>query len=204
LAAASWEAADGRLPPEISKCFDASGIEAIASLRLLVAMPDWEFDLGMERLPPVREMLVVARNAQGLCVIAVEPNAEGALECQPDLTPDHGVLSDMARMQGMIGLRSFDPRVHYRLLYRACCALQAAEEFEAKAAVLLVHSFETAPLARLDFERFCATINANSAGDCVFVAPARARPSLYLAWCDADPVFSGRLWDPAQLALPAF
>jgi len=204
LAATSWEAAEGNLPPEVSRSFDASGIEDIQSLRLLLAVPDWEFDVDLEGMAPQPEMLALARNSQGLCAIAVEPDIGGSFGWDLGAARDPRALAGIARMQEILGVEISDLDASYQLLYRTCCAVRAAEEFNAQSAVMLVHSFGTTPRPRQEFERFCMSINADVAGDDIFIVSRCLRPRLILAWCKAGDRFSQQLWDPAQLAFPTF
>jgi hypothetical protein len=61
-AAACWEENEPHLPPEISGVLEASGDDSLASLELLVAIPEWEVDLpGGDRLSQT-DVLAITRN----------------------------------------------------------------------------------------------------------------------------------------------
>ncbi|HEX3912712.1 MAG TPA: hypothetical protein VHW71_04330 [Steroidobacteraceae bacterium] len=71
-AAASWEAAGGELPPEISVLLNSSGVDALENLKLSVAIPEWETELEGGITTSKTDVLALCRNEIGLCVVAVE------------------------------------------------------------------------------------------------------------------------------------
>lgn len=66
-AAASWEAAHDRLPPEIQACLESSGEAQLRSLELLLAVPEWEVPLPGGETSSHTDVLAVARNDVALC-----------------------------------------------------------------------------------------------------------------------------------------
>src|SRR5687768_9685537 len=71
-AAACWEEAGDKLPPEISALLDATQEPTLQGLKLLAAIPEWETPLPGGQRSSFTDILAVTRNELGLCVIAVE------------------------------------------------------------------------------------------------------------------------------------
>src|SRR4026209_2368730 len=75
-AAASWEHAADGFPIEIATLLNASLEKDLVDLRLLAAIPEWEVPLEGGETASHTDVLALARNARGLCVIAVEAKVD--------------------------------------------------------------------------------------------------------------------------------
>lgn len=71
-AAASWEAAADRLPPEIAALLSQTSQPELSDLHLLVAIPEWQVELPGGQTRSATDVLALCRNTSGLCTIAVE------------------------------------------------------------------------------------------------------------------------------------
>src|SRR5271155_4811485 len=69
-AAAAWEDARDALPDEIEKLLNSSGDNALANLKLLAAIPEWEVSLKGGDTASHTDVMALASNDKGLCVIA--------------------------------------------------------------------------------------------------------------------------------------
>ena len=65
-AAASWEAADDKLPSEISALLNASEQPTLSRLNLLAAIPEWQVKLPGGERPSCTDILAITRNDLGL------------------------------------------------------------------------------------------------------------------------------------------
>ena len=74
-AAACWDAASDRPPPEISSLRSSSGAPQLHDLRRLAAIPEWEVPLPGGSRSSFTDILAVTTNPHGLCTIAVEAKA---------------------------------------------------------------------------------------------------------------------------------
>ena len=74
-AAACWDSASDKLPPEISSLLSGSGALQLHDLRLLAAIQEWEVPLPGGSRSSFTDILAVTTNSHGLCVIAVEAKA---------------------------------------------------------------------------------------------------------------------------------
>ena len=75
-AAACWEAAGNRLPPEVSAALTASRDPDLASLELLLAEPEWKTALPGGKTASHTDVLALTRNDRGLVAVAVEAKAD--------------------------------------------------------------------------------------------------------------------------------
>jgi transposase InsO family protein len=75
--------------------------------------------------------------------------------------------------------------LRYQLLRRRASAILTAEQFHAKTAVMLIHSFSTTPKWREDFEAFCRSMGAEALSANVRGAGFEG-PALFFAWCAGE------------------
>lgn len=191
-AAASWEASQDKLPPEISQLLDSSGDPALAHLKLVAALPEWTVPLEGGNTASQTDILALTRNDLGLCVIAVEAKVDedfGPTVSERRLQPSPGQRSRLDYLQELFQLRALDGAIRYQLLHRTASALLAAREFHAATAVLMVQSFGSKRSLVEDFETFCKAMSAEKlVPNLLRVAPFQS-PRLFLGWCDGDKRF---------------
>jgi hypothetical protein len=192
-AAACWESAGDKLPPEISALLDASQEPALAGLKLLAAIPEWETPLPGGQRSSFTDILAVTRNELGLCVIAVEAKVNE--DFGPTVQAKRAEMSSgqtvrMDYLHTLLGVDCFDDGIRYQLLHRTASALLAAKEFHADVAVMLIHSWGTNPALKADFKRFCDAVNSKRLGEGVHVVQRHTAPKLVLAWCEGEPSFA--------------
>src|SRR5688572_18791871 len=65
-AAAAWEAASDRLPPEIAALLDSARDASLSNLRLLAAIPEWEVPLEGGVTVSHADVLALCSNEVGL------------------------------------------------------------------------------------------------------------------------------------------
>jgi hypothetical protein len=190
--AASWEAAAGALPPEISALFNSSGSEELGNLKLLAAIPEWETVLEGGVTTSKTDVLALCRNGLGLCVVAVEAKVNedfGPLIKEKRDEVSSGQSVRLEYLQSLFGLTSLPDSIRYQLLHRTASALLTARLFHARTAVMLVQSWGDKPAVRDDFNRFCELLNAREVRAGVYSVPTAEAPALFLAWCRGEPQF---------------
>ena len=191
-AAASWEAANGALPQEISLLLDSSGRGELSELRLLAAVPEWEVELEGGATPSHTDVLAICCNNSGLCIIAVE--AKVLEDFGPTLgekrrAASEGQINRLHYLLRLLGVENFEDGVRYQLIHRTASALLTAKDFHGASAVMLVHAFGTPADRRKEFEEFAAAMRAKQIGRGIYAVPRLEKPTLYLAWCDGDARF---------------
>ena len=204
--AASWEAAIGVLPPEISKTLDLSGSDELRSLKLLAAFPEWEIKLDGGAATSKTDVVAICRNDKGLCVVAIEAKVNedfGPLvkdKRKEGASP--GQLARLDYLQSLFGLPSLPDAIRYQLLHRTASALLTARSFHAQTAVMLVQSFGQKTGLEEDFKRFSEMLDARAVSAGVYSIPTTEMPTLFLAWCQGDPRFLQVELPPAHVDHP--
>jgi len=191
-AAAAWESAGDKLPPEVSALLDSTGHPALRQQRLLAAFPEWQVELPGGVTTSSTDVLAVCRNSVGLCVLGVEAKVQedfGPTLAQKRAEASSGQSERLAYLQNLLAVDRFEDTVRYQLIHRTASALLTARQFHAAAAVMLVHAFDTPATQRQDFEAFRVALRAEEVAPLVYRVPTIENPELYLAWCDGDPEF---------------
>jgi hypothetical protein len=186
-AAACWEENEPHLPPEISRLLEASGDEALASLELLVAIPEWEVDLPGGDRPSQTDVLAITRNERGLVILGVEAKVDepfGPTLGERKADASAGQLERIAYLESELGCTAaLVDSIRYQLLHRTVSALLTARAFHATTAVMLVQSFSPDSRWREDFEAFAVALNARSITADLWEIELDQSPRLIIGWC---------------------
>ena len=186
-AAACWEANEPQLPREISAVLEASGDEALGSLELLVAIPEWEVDLPEGDRPSQTDVLAITRNELGLVILGVEAKVDepfGPTLGEKKTNATTGQLERVSYLENELGCASpMADDIRYQLLHRTVSALLTARAFHAGTAVMLVHSFSPESRWREDFEAFVSAVGAKPLADDINEIELNEGPRLLIGWC---------------------
>lgn len=192
-AAASWEDAATRLPPEITAALDAANDPVVSGLELVIAVPEWEVPLPGGTTSSCTDVLAIASNAKGLVVIAVEAKVEeeiGPTIGQKRTAASVGQQERLDFLHRSLGLaNSLPDDVRYQLLHRTASAVLAAKAFHASTAVMIVQSFSPESRWLADYKRFCEALGVTGATGVVVPTQNPASPQLFLGWCAGDQRF---------------
>jgi hypothetical protein len=191
-AAASWEYASNALPPEITALLNSSLDDDLSELELLAAIPEWEVSLEGGDTASHTDVLALAHNDRGLCVVAVEAKVDedfGPLVKEKRIKPSDGQTSRLNYLQSLLGLKTLDDGIRYQLLHRTASAILTARDFHAGVAVMMVQSFGKKASLREDFDAFCRALNAEKLQGGMAVVRSFNQPRLFLGWCNGDPQF---------------
>jgi hypothetical protein len=186
-AAACWEENEPRLPPEISAVFEASGDEALGSLEMLVAIPEWEVDLPGGDRPSQTDVLAITRNELGLVILGVEAKVDepfGPTLGEKKINASTGQQERVAYLEHELGCAApLGDEIRYQLLHRTVSALLTARAFHASTAVMLVHSFSPDSRWREDFEAFAEALGGSRLTDDLYEIELDQSPRLIIGWC---------------------
>lgn len=169
--ALSWEAAHPSAPPEIMAALESE--PDFGDLDLLLAIPEYQVDLPGGQRPSQTDVLALMRGPSGLVAVAVEGKVDeafGPTVGQKRAEASVGVDRRLAWLIDYLGLAEVVETVRYQLLHRTASALLVAEQFDASAAVMLVHSsrairgFAGAVLSKADARRISS--HSGYRGDC--------------------------------------
>jgi hypothetical protein len=189
-----WEAAtrDG-FPPEVKAALDRSGSGLLVNLTPLLAIPEYRVPLPGGDRPSQTDLLVLARGQTGLVAIAVEGKvneAFGQTLDQRQLKLSDGSQERLAFLLQRLQLPESIPGAHrYQLFHRTVSALLVAEEFHAKAAVMLVHSFSPEDRGFSDFNAFADLFHVKAEAGKAFPVGTFTGTPLFLCWCAGDQSF---------------
>ena len=139
-----WEDADG-FPPEISRLFTESKFAQFQDIELLLAIPEYEVPLPGGRAPSCSDVFVLAKGGGQHIAIAVEGKVGEPFSQTLDewfRNSSEGRKERFAFLKEQLGLSEEPPgTIRYQLLHRTVSALLEAKRFNARYAVMIVHSF---------------------------------------------------------------
>jgi hypothetical protein len=203
-----WEEADG-FPPSVRAAFAASAFPLFHKIDLLLALPEHKVPLPGGRRASQTDLFALGKSEDELISIAVEGKvAESFGEKVEDWieqraaeeerrgrtrAPSVGAQERLKYLCALVGLREDDVSdLRYQLLHRTASALIEARRFNARHALVLVHSFsQTDPPVWLDdFQEFASRLKCDgaAAGTLVF-AGERDGIDLYLGWAKGEARF---------------
>jgi hypothetical protein len=188
--AVCWEAAATHLPTEIEACLASSGEPALASLRLLLAIPEWEVPLPGGETTSHTDVLAIASNPLGLVSIAVEAKVDeefGPTLGEKRSAASAGQIERLDYLHSVLGVKSPLPdSLRYQLLHRTASAVLIARDFHAATAVMIVQSFSPEDRWREDFRAFASALGTPRESGQPLKIAGHLHPTLYLAWCKGD------------------
>ena len=191
-----WEAADG-WPPEIGALLRLSGIPALESIATLLAIPEYKVDLPPRGRPSQNDLFVLGKGADGrLVAMTIEGKVEESFG--PTLggwraVASAGKAERLLFLTRELGLPdNLSPTVRYQLLHRTVSALLLARQFNARHAVMLVHSFSRTRAWFEDFAAFVKLFGIEEVlPDTLILIRETAEEKLYVGWASGDLRFLG-------------
>jgi len=153
-----WEHANG-FPPEFQALFSKSGNPALNTLELLLAIPEYQVDLPGGRRPSQNDLFVLARTNDGqLVAIMVEGKVAEPFGDTLETWLKDASTGKQTRLRFLcetLGLPNPPPlNIRYQLLHRTASALIEAQRFNAKYAMMIVHSFSPEHSWLADYQAF--------------------------------------------------
>ena len=186
----SWEKAGGGFPVEIKEVLSDS---QFPEAELLIAFPEYRTPLRGGRRQSQTDLFVLAEVRGELLAVAVEgkvkedfgPTVQEWLGDEPS----RGKRIRLRSLAQKLGIDSLDNRelypIRYQLLHRTAAAVIEAERFNARYALMLVHSFSQEYEHFEDYQDFLALLGVDGDG----VIPDSVTPvgnidgiDLFLAW----------------------
>lgn len=194
--AQSWEAAHPSAPPEVERALGSSRDPLLMDLSLLLAIPEYQVDLPGGQRPSQTDVLALMRGREGVVAVAVEGKVDepfGPTVGEKRSEQSTGVDERLAWLIDFLDLGECPDAIRYQLLHRTASALLVAQQFDAKAAVMLVQSFSPTGLWFDDFSAFAALLGADAAVDAVSRVEREDGLPLFIGWCRGDERFRTRL-----------
>ena len=203
-----WQEADD-FPPSVRAVFEESLFPLFYDIELLLAIPEHKVPLPGGRRASQTDLFVLARSGNELISVAVEGKVDEpfdetvgdwlsrrAADEQKrgrEPVPSTGARERLTYLCGLVGLPEAEVSgLRYQLLHRTASALIEARRFNARHALMLVHSFSQAdpPMWLDDFKKFAGRLKCEgaAAGTLVCVGE-RDGIDLYLGWATGDQAF---------------
>ena len=171
----------------MSAALTASRDPDLASLELLLAVPEWKTALPGGKTASHTDVLALTRNDRGLVAVAVEAKADevfGPTLREKRRAPSRGQAKRLDYLHQVLQLDNPLPdAVRYQLIHRTASAILAARLFHARTAVMLVQSFSPVGRWREDFEAFSRALGASPVSDSVAAVSRHQAPRLFVGWC---------------------
>lgn len=201
--ARAWEAAAATgFPPEIKAAFESGGSPLLADLDPLLALPEFEVPMSGGVQSSQIDLLALARGKEGLVAVVVEGKVDetfGPTLREKRIEPSDGFNERHVFLLQYLELPPSIPQtIRYQFLHRTASALIVSRQFDAKAAVMLVHSFSPTNKGFSDFEAFAGLFNAEAEIGRIVPAGLFEGMPLFLGWCAGNQRF--RSGDDAEQA----
>jgi len=153
---------------------------------MLLAIPEHKVHLPGGGRPSQNDLWVIASCDYGLVSIAVEGKVSETfgptlLKWEPDSSP--GKQERLDFLCAELDLETPLPDdIRYQLLHRTVSAIIEAKKFNAKYAMMLVHSFSPNDQWFQDYKRFVSLFKVPAAPDQVIPGGVHSGISLFFAW----------------------
>ena len=189
-----WESVDG-FPPEIELMFLKSGVPEFQQVELLLAFPEYKVDLPPHGHASQNDLFVLAKATKGhLIAITIEGKVVESFDqtlekWNAELSP--GKLKRLDSIKEKLGLEDEIPlNIRYQFFHRTVSAILEAERFNAKSAVMIVHSFSESNKWFEDFEAFVQLFGISNAMPNQLLALTKINDlKVYAGWAQGDKKF---------------
>jgi len=189
--ASCWKEAND-FPKSVKTVFMKSGMVIFKSIELLLAIPEYEVPLLGGLRPSQNDIFILARGNNQLISIAVEgkvaedfgqPVAEWKQEKDEKTTKEERL--NFLQRELNLEDKAID-HIRYQLLHRTASAIVEAKKFNAKTALMLVHSFSPSYEHFEDYKEFVGLFGLTGEKDSL-IGPVNIRGlDLYFAWVKGE------------------
>lgn len=157
----SWESQDG-FPLSFQKAFNDSALD----IEILLGIPEYKVYLDTKKAPSQNDLFVLAKDKSGLISIMVEGKVSESFD---KLVKDwfNNTKSREERLKFLLKKLNLCKTIsaigdfRYQLFHRTVSAIITAEKFNAKKAIMIVHSFSEDNLWFDDYSKFLTLLNPN-------------------------------------------
>ena len=157
-----WEAADGRLPPEIRDLLVSAQYPALTAPELLLAIPEYQLPLPGGERPTQTDVFALLRGSSGLATCAVEGKVDEKFGPTIEEKRREGAAERLAFLHDLLRIPAdSSASLRYQLFHRSAAAILLAQQFFAPTAVLIVHSFSPSHRWYSDFGAFAHALDVH-------------------------------------------
>ncbi len=186
-----WQEADGRFPESVVKVFRKSGVELFKNIELLLAFPEYKVPLPGGARSSQNDIFILAKGNDQLVSIMVEgkvsePFGKTIAEWrEKNSEGKHTRLKFLLKELGLDENKQIDD-IRYQLLHRTVSAMIEAKKFNAKNALMLVHSFSKVDESFKDYSQFLSLFALNAEHNSLVCGKNINGIDLYFSWVKGD------------------
>lgn len=184
-----WQEASG-FPACVKKVFRMSDFELFKDPKLLIAIPEYKVPLPSGKRSSQNDIFILAKGDGHLISIVVEGKVSESFDkiINDWIKDDEG--GKRKRLQFLLNKLQLNNDqiggIRYQLLHRTVSAIILAEQFTAKDALMLVHSFSKNNEGFADYEKFSSLFSLKAKPNSILFAKKIAGVNLYLGWVKGD------------------
>jgi hypothetical protein len=184
-----WFAAND-LPDTIRQVLET--VPAFVGAELVEGLIERHVELGDGATASQTDLLAILGVGAELAIMAVEGKVDetfGNLVSQELCDASDRKKARITRLAALFGINEADAApLRYQLFHRTASAIFEAKRYRAKAAIMMVHSFDAKGCGFPDFQKFAARIGLPSTVPGGMVGPAQVDGiALYLGWTSDQP-----------------
>jgi hypothetical protein len=187
-----WEAADG-FPPEVTDMFKRSPFKKLNAASILLVFPEHKVPLPGGRTESQNDIFILGRAEQEIISITVEGKVDESFGASlgkwlvDGRTGKHERLKYLKEQLGLSG--EIPPAIAYQLLHRTASAVIEAKRFNAKIAIMIVHSFSEDNARFEDYQAFLKLFGAGGGINELVWVKEHAGVELYCGWVKGNAHF---------------
>jgi hypothetical protein len=186
-----WEMANG-FPSEFQELFTKSGNPALWQLELLFAIPEYKVILPGGKRASQNDLFVLARAKDDqLVTIAVEGKVSESFG--PTLKAwligaSNGKRVRLKFLCDILGLSSEPPLdIRYQLFHRTASAIIESKRFNARYAMMIIHSFSSVHKGLVEYQNFLSLFGVSGRANELVKLPNPRNVSVYIGWVTGKP-----------------
>jgi hypothetical protein len=187
-----WESANG-FPPEVQSVIEQSNIKPFENLEMLMAFPEYKVDLPGGGRASQNDLFVLAKDGDGeLITITVEGKVSetfGPTLGEWNPSGSSGKTKRFKFLRDLFGLSKIPSKIRYQLLHRSASSILEAQKFNAKSAIMLVHSFSPETHWLEDFQSFVGLFGIHAEPGKLYFVMEINEIRFYVAWIKGNPIF---------------
>lgn len=181
-----WESVDG-FPASFKTMLAGSEFPALRKLDLILAIPEHKVDLPGGGRPSQNDLFVLAKAADGeLVSIMIEGKVAEPFGSTLETWLMNASDGKRARLKFLceaLGLAQEPPgQIRYQLLHRAVSAVLEARRFNARYAMMIVHSFSPEKAWFADYAAFVGLFGVSTRPGRLVELPGVPTVRLFAAW----------------------
>lgn len=188
-----WQEANG-FPKGVRRVFQESEIDIFKNIELLLAFPEYKVPLVGGLRSSQNDIFILAKGGGELIAIAVEGKVAedfGQTVAEWSLKKDEKTNKEQ-RLRFLLQelrLESIPENIRYQLIHRSASAIIEARRFNAKNALMLIHSFSQIYEHFDDYNQFLSLFKLRGEKD-KLVGPVNINGvNLFFSWIRGDKVY---------------